>query len=147
MTFCSGCAWGQNAQSLVEDVRKRMGGIHGDGCKHRINAAVIEGLHGLGGFGVEFGARKDADVVFAQCGQQLGIPNFVLVVDQGVHSGGNRRQLLFRGQEGHGAIEMTYDLEHSLVLLVGSARATLRGARLAGRLHKEMIARRLGGGA
>ena len=33
------------------------------------------------------------------------------------------------------------------VLLVGSARATLRGARLAGRLHKEMIARRLGGGA
>jgi uncharacterized membrane protein len=33
------------------------------------------------------------------------------------------------------------------VLLVGSIRATLRGARLAGRLHHEMIARRLGGGA
>jgi len=33
------------------------------------------------------------------------------------------------------------------VLLVGSIGATLRGARLAGRLHHEMIARRLGGGA
>ncbi|HEY7635764.1 MAG TPA: SdpI family protein [Gemmatimonadales bacterium] len=33
------------------------------------------------------------------------------------------------------------------VLVVGSARATFRGARLAGRLHHEMIARRLGGGA
>jgi uncharacterized membrane protein len=33
------------------------------------------------------------------------------------------------------------------ILLVGSIRATVRGARLAGRLHHEMIARRLGGGA
>jgi SdpI/YfhL protein family len=46
-----------------------------------------------------------------------------------------------------GLPELGYVMICLAVLLVGSIRATLRGARLAGRLHQEMIARRLGGGA
>lgn len=46
-----------------------------------------------------------------------------------------------------GLSQLGYVVICLLILLVGSIRATARGARLAGRLHHEMIARRLGGGA
>jgi hypothetical protein len=46
-----------------------------------------------------------------------------------------------------GLPELGYVLICLAVLLIGSMRAVFRGARLAERLHREMITRRLGEGA
>ena len=80
------------AERLVQDARKGVRRVDGDGGKKRIDFALEVGL-GIGaGFFVEFVPLQQADALFAQFGKEQVVPAAVLGVDKGVDFGGEGGQ-------------------------------------------------------
>ena len=78
----------REAESLVEDAGKGMGGVDGDGGEERIDFA-LEVVFGEGaGFVAEFFPVEQADALLAQLGKQVLVPALVLGGDEGVDFGG-----------------------------------------------------------
>ena len=76
------------AERFVEDARKGMRGIDGDGGEKRIDFALEIGLGVGAGFFVEFIPLHEANALFAEFGEQEVVPAAVLGFDEGVDFGG-----------------------------------------------------------
>src|SRR5271168_1035890 len=87
-----------NAQSFVENMRKRVRGIDGDRRKHGVHAAVIKNLGRLKCLRLELVHGENADGMFRKRWEELGVPAFVLVADKGMHRRGNFLEFLFGGE-------------------------------------------------
>jgi hypothetical protein len=75
-------------ESLVENARKRMGWIDGDGGEKRVDFALKVALCKGARFFVQFVPLEQADTLFAQLWQQVLIPAAVLGVNEAVNFDG-----------------------------------------------------------
>jgi hypothetical protein len=75
-------------ESLVEDARKGMGGVDGDGRQERVDLALKVALSEGAGFVVEFLPRQQTNAMLAELREELLIPALVLGCDELVDVGG-----------------------------------------------------------
>ena len=86
------------AERLVEDARKGVGGVDGDGGQEGIDLALEVAL-GIGaGVFVQFVPLKEADALFAQLGKQEIVPAAILGIDKAVDFGGESGERFVRAQ-------------------------------------------------
>ena len=78
----------RQAEGLVENAGKGMGGVDGDGGQERIDLA-LEVVFGKGaGVGTEFVPVQQANALLAQLGEKMLVPALVLGGDEGMNLGG-----------------------------------------------------------